>query len=71
MYSTRDTAGQERFRSLIPSYLKDSHLCILVYDLSSPASLDHLAKWLELYDQHREYAAFSVVVGNKSDLASR
>jgi hypothetical protein len=26
---------------------------------------------MELYDQHHEYAAFSVAVGNKSDLASR
>jgi len=66
-----DTAGQERFRSLIPSYLKDSHLCILVYDVSNPASLDSLSKWMELYDMHREYAAFSVAVGNKGDLASR
>ncbi len=66
-----DTAGQERFRSLIPSYLKDSHLCILVYDLTNSASLDNLSKWLELYDQHREYTAFAVAVGNKSDLVSR
>ena len=66
-----DTAGQQRFRSLIPSYLKDSHLCILVYDLANPASLDSLLKWMELYDMNREYAAFSVAVGNKCDLASR
>ena len=63
-----DTAGQERFKSLIPSYLKDSHLCMLIYDLSNPESLRNLNKWMELYDQHKEYSAFSVVVGNKQDL---
>lgn len=30
-----DTAGQQRFKSLIPSYLKDAHLAIVVFDLTS------------------------------------
>ncbi|KAK9904470.1 hypothetical protein M0R45_000693 [Rubus argutus] len=28
----RDTAGQERFRSLIPSYIRDSSVAVIVYD---------------------------------------
>lgn len=30
-----DVAGQERFRSLIPSYIRDSSVAIVVYDISS------------------------------------
>lgn len=30
----RDTAGQEKFRSLIPSYIRDSSVAIIVYDIS-------------------------------------
>jgi GTPase SAR1 family protein len=37
--SRRDTAGQERFRSLIPSYIRDSAVAVVVYDISSCASL--------------------------------
>lgn len=33
----RDTAGQERFRSLIPSYIRDSAVAIIVYDVASIA----------------------------------
>ena len=29
-----DTAGQEWFKSLIPSYIKDCQVAILVYDIS-------------------------------------
>ena len=29
-----DTAGQEKFKSLIPSYIKDSHAIVVVYDIS-------------------------------------
>jgi len=31
----RDTAGQERFRSLIPSYIRDSSVAVIVYDVTS------------------------------------
>lgn len=33
--SRRDTAGQERFRSLIPSYIRDSSVAVVVYDVTS------------------------------------
>jgi GTPase SAR1 family protein len=32
---SRDTAGQERFRSLIPSYIRDSSVAVVVYDITS------------------------------------
>jgi hypothetical protein len=31
----RDTAGQERFRSLIPSYIRDSSVAVIVFDVAS------------------------------------
>lgn len=30
-----DTAGQEKFKSLIPAYLKDAHCAVLVYDITN------------------------------------
>jgi Ras-related protein Rab-6A len=30
-----DTAGQSRFRSIIPSYVRNSHIGIIVFDLQS------------------------------------
>ena len=35
----RDTAGQERFRSLIPSYIRDSSVAVVVYDVTSECAL--------------------------------
>jgi Ras-related protein Rab-6A len=34
MIMCRDTAGQERFRSLIPSYIRDSSVAVIVYDVT-------------------------------------
>ena len=30
-----DNAGQERFRSLVPSYIKDASVAVIVYDITS------------------------------------
>jgi Ras-related protein Rab-6A len=61
-----DTAGQEQFHSLIPAYLRNSTVTILVFDISNRATFESLANWhkttLELATP-----AF-VVVGNKVDL---
>lgn len=35
-----DTAGQEKFRSLIPAYLRDAHCAVFVYDVADKTSFD-------------------------------
>ncbi len=30
-----DTAGQEKFKSLIPTYLTDANIALVVYDITS------------------------------------
>lgn len=30
-----DTAGQEKFRSLIPMYIRDANILIVTYDITS------------------------------------
>jgi len=35
IFLIQDTAGQERFRSLIPSYIRDSTVAVVVYDITS------------------------------------
>jgi GTPase SAR1 family protein len=38
----RDTAGQERFRSLIPSYIRDSAVAVIVYDVTGKLTVSTL-----------------------------
>jgi Ras-related protein Rab-6A len=42
-----DTTGQERFRSLIPSYICDSSVAVVVYDVSNRDSFTNTTKWVE------------------------
>lgn len=38
------TPGQERFRSLIPSYIRDSSVAVVVYDISSTPLREGVAR---------------------------
>uniref|UniRef100_A0A8C6WT75 Rab6 n=1 Tax=Neogobius melanostomus TaxID=47308 RepID=A0A8C6WT75_9GOBI len=42
-----DTAGQERFRSLIPSYIRDSAAAVVVYDITNVNSFQQTTKWID------------------------
>ena len=66
-----DTAGQEKFKSLIPMYIRDANIIIVVYDITSKDSFVHTDHWVnETKDLKREDAIF-VLVGNKIDLEDK
>ena len=66
-----DTAGQEKFRALIPMYTRDANNILLVYDVTSKDSFLHLSDWLrDLTNVKKEEVIFAVV-GNKTDLDDR
>ena len=63
-----DTAGQEKFRSLIPMYIREAQIILLIYDISNRESFDSMPKWIqEVLDVKNTEAVF-VLIGNKIDL---
>ena len=63
-----DTAGQEKFRSLIPMYIREAQIILLIYDITDRDSFDSMPKWLkEIFDVKNSEAVF-VLIGNKIDL---
>ena len=66
-----DTAGQEKFKSLIPMYIRDANIILVVYDISLKESFTHTEHWVtETKDLKREDAIF-VLIGNKIDLEDK
>ncbi|OHS92742.1 GTP-binding protein ryh1 [Tritrichomonas foetus] len=64
-----DTAGQEQFQSLVPSYIRTSAITILVYDVSDPKTLESAKMWYEKVIEMRGNDVRCVLVGNKLDLS--
>ena len=65
--SYRDTAGQERFRSLIPSYIRDSSVAVIVYDVTNRQSFLNVHRWIDEVRAERGADVIIVLVGNKTD----
>jgi Ras-related protein Rab-6A len=66
-----DTAGQEKFRSLIPMYTRDANIVLLVYDISNRDSFSHLPDWLkDLTNVNFDEVIFAIVA-NKIDLSGK
>ena len=66
-----DTAGSERFKSLIPTYLKNAHAIILTFDITNKGTFLSLPNWLKEIKDKIPENAFIIVTGNKLDLESK
>ena len=63
-----DTAGQEKFRSLIPMYTRDANIILLVYDISNRDSFTNLTHWLKDLTNVNMEEVILCIVANKIDL---
>ena len=61
-----DSAGQEKFRSLIPNYIRGSSLVFLIFDITKKESFEHLNEWITFITNIEKTNI--VIVGNKIDL---
>ena len=63
-----DTAGLEKYRSLTKLYYKNSHIIILVYDITNQKSFDELEYWANEINKEIKNEHIIAIVGNKIDL---
>ena len=63
-----DTAGQEKFKSLIPVYYHGADAAVIVYDVTREESYKTAKKWVMELESSRD--VILALVGNKSDLTS-
>lgn len=62
-----DTAGQERFRTITSAYYRGADGIIMVYDVTSKESFDHVNDWLKEVNRYAAEGTSKLLVGNKSD----
>lgn len=63
-----DTAGQEKFRSMVSMYYRNANFCIIVFDITK-YNLDNIKYWITEYIEKTINSRPNfVLVGNKTDL---
>eukprot|EP00397_Hematodinium_sp_SG-2012_P033169 GEMP01035397.1.p1 GENE.GEMP01035397.1~~GEMP01035397.1.p1 ORF type:complete len:247 (+),score=52.57 GEMP01035397.1:133-873(+) len=65
-----DPSGQDRFATLLRTYIKDVKLVIVVCDATSPQSFDSVSSWIECVQKHNKDAMICILA-NKFDAKER
>ena len=64
-----DTAGQERYHSIIPSYIRKANGIFLVFDLTQKSSFEHLDYWMDFIKNEKDVNGKNLIIlANKKDL---
>ena len=63
-----DTAGQEKYKSMVSSYYRGAHVALIVFDLTSHASFEALPSWVEIFFKNGPEQKNTILIGNKKDL---
>ncbi|XP_002166359.1 uncharacterized protein LOC100214114 [Hydra vulgaris] len=66
-----DSAGQERFRTIVNTYYRGAHGICLVYDITNMESFTNLNDWLKDVSELAEKNAKKLIIGTKLDLESQ
>ncbi|XP_060195337.1 GTP-binding protein YPTM2-like [Lycium barbarum] len=66
-----DTAGQERFRTIIRSYYRGAHGIIVVYDVTDQESFNKVKQWLSEIERYARNNVNKLLIGNKCDLTAQ
>ena len=61
-----DSAGQEKYRGLIPSYVRNSSIVFVVYDVSNRSSFDNIPNWISFVKNIEK--TIMILCANKIDL---
>lgn len=68
-----DTAGTELYQSLTSSFIRNSHVGIVVFDITNRKGFEECKNWIDIYRQYQseEKNELIYLVGNKIDLAEK
>jgi Ras-related protein Rab-1A len=63
-----DTAGEERFRTVVSTYFRGAHGILLLYDVTNRDSFKNLENWLIEIEKNSSEKVLKILLGNKCDL---
>ncbi len=65
-----DTAGQDRFLAITKNYYRGANGILLVFDVTSNSSFEHIKNWIEQIKEEANERIIIYLVGNKIDCSN-
>ncbi len=66
-----DTAGQEKYKSMVASYYRGANVALVVFDITSRSSFESLPLWIENYYKNGPEQKNIILIGNKKDMVDQ
>lgn len=67
----RDTAGQERFRTITTAYYRGAMGIMLVYDITDEKSFENIKNWIRNIEENASSDVEKMLLGNKCELKDK
>lgn len=66
-----DTSGCEKYKSIAPSYYRNSAGIFLVFDVTNKKSFENVEWWLNEIKKYNDSSTTILLIGNKCDILHR
>ena len=66
-----DFAGEEKFRTLFPPYIKGATAALLLFDMTNKESMEGLENWVKIIDENASKNVVKSFIGTKIDLKDK
>ena len=63
-----DTAGQEKYKSMVSSYYRGANVALIIFDITNHKSFESLPNWIENFYKNGPEQKNIILIGNKKDL---
>lgn len=67
----RDTAGQERFKTITTAYYRGAMGIVLVYDITDEKSFENIQNWMKGIKENASAGVRRMLLGNKCDIEAK
>ncbi|XP_019482844.1 PREDICTED: ras-related protein Rab-13 [Hipposideros armiger] len=71
LHLLRDTAGQERFKTITTAYYRGAMGIILVYDITDEKSFENIQNWMKSIKENASAGVERLLLGNKCDMEAK
>lgn len=72
MLNLWDTAGQEKYNSIIRMYYNNTHGCFCIFDLTNRESFESIKKWINEFRLYNNLYTYNIIIiGNKCDISKK
>ena len=66
-----DMGGEDKYKALLPQYIKGATAALILYDTTNKETIDDVNSWVEIVNEYASEDIIKVLIGTKIDLKDK